>query len=153
MSTSTPTERDQQSFAEDGPPAGAVKPRRKPAVPALSTRPTSRSNNFSSRSTRLSTVPSTKLSRQNKVPSLNKFAPPPLAVSHPSDKAMEASIEVTRKRREAGTLFDENGKLQPSLLQELADAGYWGMLIESKYGGQGAPFARFTHFTDAHGDL
>ena len=59
---------------------------------------------------------------------------------------MEASIEVTRRRREAGTLYDDNGKLQPGLLQELADAGYWGMLIEPKYGGQGAPFARFTHF-------
>jgi alkylation response protein AidB-like acyl-CoA dehydrogenase len=82
---------------------------------------------------------------ENRVP-LDKFAPPPLAVSHPCDKAMQASLEVTRNRRDAGTLFDDNGKLQPGLLQELADAGYWGMLIDPKYGGQGAPFARFTHF-------
>src|SRR5204863_5982903 len=27
-----------------------------------------------------------------------------------------------------------------------AGAGYWGMLIDPKYGGQGAPFARFAPF-------
>ena len=27
-----------------------------------------------------------------------------------------------------------------------AAAGYWGMLIDPKYGGQGAPFARFAPF-------
>jgi alkylation response protein AidB-like acyl-CoA dehydrogenase len=82
---------------------------------------------------------------ENKVP-LELFAPPPLPPSHPSDKAWEASLQVTRRRREAGTLFDENGKMQVGLLQELAEAGYWGMLIEQQYGGQGTPFARFTHY-------
>ena len=32
------------------------------------------------------------------------------------------------------------------VLSELAEAGYWGMLIDPKYGGQGAPFARFSQF-------
>src|SRR5207302_3937567 len=48
--------------------------------------------------------------------------------------------------REAGTLWDDKGKVSPALLQELSRAGYWGLLIDPKYGGQGAPFARFTRF-------
>src|SRR4051794_29176988 len=33
---------------------------------------------------------------------LGLFNPPPLAPSHPSDKVMEASLEVVRRRRAAG---------------------------------------------------
>jgi alkylation response protein AidB-like acyl-CoA dehydrogenase len=77
---------------------------------------------------------------------LEKFDAPPLPASAPCDKSMEASIEVVRRRREAGTVLDERGKLHPDLLRELGDAGYWGMLIDPRYGGQGAPFQRFTHF-------
>src|SRR2546421_1640156 len=43
-------------------------------------------------------------------------------------------------------MLDEKGKLQPSLLEELGGAGYWGLLIDPRYGGQGAPFYRFTRF-------
>ena len=39
-----------------------------------------------------------------------------------------------------------DGKVSAETLAELAAAGYWGMLIDPKYGGQGAPFARFTAF-------
>jgi alkylation response protein AidB-like acyl-CoA dehydrogenase len=77
---------------------------------------------------------------------LDRFATPPLPASAPCDKAMAASLEVVRRRREAGTMLDERGKLHPELLRELAEVGYWGMLIDPRYGGQGAPFQRFTHF-------
>jgi alkylation response protein AidB-like acyl-CoA dehydrogenase len=77
---------------------------------------------------------------------LDLFAPPPLAASAPCDAAMEKSLEIVRRRREEGTLSDECAKLAPSLLGELAAAGYWGMLIDPQYGGQGAPFARFAPF-------
>jgi alkylation response protein AidB-like acyl-CoA dehydrogenase len=77
---------------------------------------------------------------------LDLFSPPPLAPSHPSDAAMQRSLDVVRRRREAGTLYDERGKVHPDLLRELAEAGYWGMLIDPQYGGQGAPFARFAPF-------
>src|SRR3954465_6866223 len=70
---------------------------------------------------------------EDKVP-LDKFQPPPLAASHPCDAAMQATIELTKKRREAGTLYDDKGKLHPDLIRELAQVGYWGMLIEPKYG-------------------
>jgi alkylation response protein AidB-like acyl-CoA dehydrogenase len=77
---------------------------------------------------------------------LNLFSPPPLPDKAACDVAMERSLEIVRRRREAGTLYDENGKVAPAMLQELAGAGYWGMLIDPKYGGQGAPFARFARF-------
>jgi alkylation response protein AidB-like acyl-CoA dehydrogenase len=77
---------------------------------------------------------------------LELFAPPPLPPVAPCDAAMEASLEVVRRRYQAGTVYDENGKVSDETLRELAAAGYWGMLIEPRYGGQGAPFARFTHF-------
>jgi alkylation response protein AidB-like acyl-CoA dehydrogenase len=82
---------------------------------------------------------------EGRVP-LDLFQPPPLPDAAPCDAAMQRSLDVVRRRREAGTLYDDNRKLQPSLLQELASAGYWGLLIDPKYGGQGAPFARFTRF-------
>src|SRR5207253_5841383 len=74
------------------------------------------------------------------------FAPPPLPVAAACDVAMEKSLEIVRRRRDAGTVYDEKGKVAPSLLQELAGAGYWGILIDRRYGGQGAPFARFSRF-------
>src|SRR3954447_10303651 len=77
---------------------------------------------------------------------LEQFSPPPLPATAPCDAAMRASLEVVRKRRAEGRLYDERGKVAPELLEELAAAGYWGMLIDPKYGGQGAPFARFARF-------
>jgi acyl-CoA dehydrogenase len=82
---------------------------------------------------------------EGKVP-LALFNPPPLPASHSCDRAMQASYELVRRRREAGQLYDEKGKVSNDTLRELGTAGYWGMLIEPKYGGQGAPFQRFTHF-------
>ncbi|MBI1913183.1 MAG: acyl-CoA/acyl-ACP dehydrogenase [Planctomycetes bacterium] len=80
-----------------------------------------------------------------KVP-LDLFSPPPLPGSEPCDAAMEKSLAVARRHREAGTLFGPDGKLNEQLLRDLGEAGYWGMLIDGQYGGQGASFARFSHF-------
>jgi alkylation response protein AidB-like acyl-CoA dehydrogenase len=80
-----------------------------------------------------------------KVP-LELFAPPPLAASHPSDVVMQRSIEVARRRRDARTLLNAESKLADATIAELAEAGYWGLLIDPKYGGAGAPFARFAPF-------
>lgn len=74
------------------------------------------------------------------------FQPPPLPETAPCDAAMERSLEVVRRRREAGTLYDEHGKVSDGTVDDLAKAGYWGMLIEPEYGGQGAPFARYARF-------
>jgi len=82
---------------------------------------------------------------EGRVP-LNLFAPPPLPTAAPCDAAMMRSLEVVGKRRQEGTLHDEHGKLSADLLKELGGAGYWGMLIDTQHGGQGAPFARFGRF-------
>jgi alkylation response protein AidB-like acyl-CoA dehydrogenase len=77
---------------------------------------------------------------------LEKFSPPPLPRSAPCDEAMERSLQVVRHARQHNTFYDENGKLAEPLLKELGANGYWGMLIDPRYGGQGAPFARFARF-------
>jgi len=80
-----------------------------------------------------------------KVP-LDLFEPPPLPASASCDVVMQKSLDVVKRRFESRTMHDANSKLHPDLLRELGEAGYWGMLIEPKYGGQGAPFQRFTNF-------
>lgn len=80
-----------------------------------------------------------------KVP-LELFQPPPLPTSAPCDRTMEQALEVTRRRREAGALYNQDSKISTETIDELAGVGYWGLLIDPKYGGQGAPFARFAPF-------
>jgi alkylation response protein AidB-like acyl-CoA dehydrogenase len=82
---------------------------------------------------------------EKRVP-LDLFGPPPLAPSHPCDAVMKRSLDVTRKRVENGSLRDARGKVSNDTLQELAGAGYWGLLISQEFGGSGAPFARFAPF-------
>jgi alkylation response protein AidB-like acyl-CoA dehydrogenase len=82
---------------------------------------------------------------EKRVP-IELFQAPPLPASAPCDAAMDRSFEVVRRHREAGTVFDEHNKVSTTVLGDLAAAGYWGMLIDPRYGGQGAPFQRFTRF-------
>src|SRR5437763_9609297 len=77
---------------------------------------------------------------------LDLFRPPPLPATAPCDAAMDRSLEVVRRRRDAGTLYDDHGKVSDATVEDLARAGYWGMLIGPEYGGQGAPFARYADF-------
>ncbi|MCS6853086.1 MAG: acyl-CoA dehydrogenase family protein [Gemmataceae bacterium] len=78
---------------------------------------------------------------------LELFQPPPLPAEAACDAAMSRSLEVVRRRRDARSLLDPaTGKLHPEVFAELAGAGYWGLLIDPRYGGQGAPFARFADF-------
>jgi alkylation response protein AidB-like acyl-CoA dehydrogenase len=77
---------------------------------------------------------------------LDLFAAPPLPASAPCDAAMERCLEVVRGRRDNGTLYNDQGKLSGDTITDLARAGFFGMLIPTEYGGQGAPFARFARF-------
>ncbi len=56
------------------------------------------------------------------------------------------SIDVVRRHREAKTLLDQNNKLSQRLLDDLAAAGYWGLLVDREHGGSGAPFAAMAPF-------
>src|SRR5713226_5214196 len=71
---------------------------------------------------------------EGKVP-LELFAAPPLAESAPCDAAMERALDVMRRRRQQKAIFDENGKVSADTIAELGEAGYWGMLIDPRYGG------------------
>jgi alkylation response protein AidB-like acyl-CoA dehydrogenase len=74
------------------------------------------------------------------------FAPQPPRVSAECERTMRESLEVARRHRDAGTLFGSDGKVTESVLGELGTAGYWGLLIDPHYSGQGAPFAAFSRF-------
>ena len=60
--------------------------------------------------------------------------------------AMDASVAVVRRHRDAETLRNDEGKIADAVLAELGQAGYWGLLVDKKYGGAGAPFASFAPF-------
>jgi alkylation response protein AidB-like acyl-CoA dehydrogenase len=61
-------------------------------------------------------------------------------------RVMEDSLTVMRKHVKAGTNMDANKKVPQSVLDELGEVGYWGLLVDKKYGGSGAPFASFAAF-------
>jgi alkylation response protein AidB-like acyl-CoA dehydrogenase len=77
---------------------------------------------------------------------LDLFMAPPLPASAPCDAVMDKSLAIAKRRREQGTLFNQDKKLSNETIDELAEAGYWGLLIDPKYGGSGAPFVRFAPF-------
>lgn len=62
------------------------------------------------------------------------------------NRVMEDSLVVARGHCAAGTLLDEHGKISHEVLQQLAAVGYWGLLIDRKYGGSAATFVQFAAF-------
>lgn len=62
------------------------------------------------------------------------------------EKVMQDSLAVMRRRREQGTILNADGKIADDVLEELAGAGYWGLLVDKEYGGSGAPFSAFAPF-------
>ncbi len=74
------------------------------------------------------------------------FVPGPPAAAPRAEAVLDRSLAVVRAHRAAGTLFDDRGKVSGAVLTDLAGAGYWGLLVDPEYGGQGAPFARFAPF-------
>ena len=72
-------------------------------------------------------------------------SPPPATPPHVA-KVMEDSLAVVRRHRESGTVLDQHRKVSNQVLQELAGAGYWGLLVDREYGGSGAPFTSFAPF-------
>ena len=69
-------------------------------------------------------------------------------VAPPEDvqKVMDVSLEVVQKHRQAGSLLDKSGKIDEKVMQELASAGYWGLLVDREYGGSGTPFQAFATY-------
>jgi alkylation response protein AidB-like acyl-CoA dehydrogenase len=74
------------------------------------------------------------------------FQSEPLQTPPHVQAVMDRSLEVVRRHRDAGTLHNADGKIDDRVLAELGVAGYWGLLVDEKYGGSGAPFAAFAPF-------
>jgi len=74
------------------------------------------------------------------------FQAAPLQTPPEVRKVMDDSLEVVRRFKREGTITDENGKIRDEVLAELGTAGYWGLLVDKKYGGSGAPFRSFASF-------
>ncbi|QDU62744.1 Acyl-CoA dehydrogenase [Planctomycetes bacterium Pan216] len=77
---------------------------------------------------------------------IDLFQPSGIQPAPESNIVMESSLEIARRHRRAGTLYDERGKVSEAVLGELGCAGYWGLLVDREYGGQGVPFGMFAPF-------
>jgi alkylation response protein AidB-like acyl-CoA dehydrogenase len=144
MRASTSTDQEQQSFAETALRLGGKTDEEARRTGAVD-RADEQVESLFKPQYQTANSPVHKAVWDDRVP-LDLFMPPPLPASAPCDRSMEASLEIVRRRRAEGKIYDEKGKVSTETLQELAGAGYWGMLIDPRYGGQGAPFARFSHF-------
>lgn len=82
---------------------------------------------------------------ENDVP-VRLFTTPKLSPAELTLESMTASLAVIKKHCSQKSIFDEKGKVAESVLNDLADAGYWGMLIAKKYGGAGASTRQFMSF-------
>jgi alkylation response protein AidB-like acyl-CoA dehydrogenase len=77
---------------------------------------------------------------------LGLFSPEPAANPPASERIMQSSLEVVSRHRWQGTLFGQDNKVSDAVLKDLSEAGYWGLLIDPKYGGAGSSFAAFARF-------
>jgi acyl-CoA dehydrogenase len=77
---------------------------------------------------------------------LELFAPEPPAASPGTERIMQKSFEAVRRNREQGTLYGPDNKVSETVLNDLSAAGYWGLLIDPRYGGGGASFQSFARF-------
>src|SRR6516162_10113341 len=144
MNSATGTEQERRSFAEEALRLGGKTEEEVRRMGAVDKADEQVESLFAARY-QTANSPVHKAVWEGKTP-LELFAAPPLAESAPCDAAMRRSLEVMRRRRDNKTIFDENNKVSADTIAELGQAGYWGMLIDPRYGGQGAPFARFARF-------
>jgi alkylation response protein AidB-like acyl-CoA dehydrogenase len=59
-------------------------------------------------------------------------------------RVVEQSLEVVRKHCDQGTLLDDQSKISAKVMAELGSVGYWGLLVDSEFGGSGASMRAFT---------
>lgn len=77
---------------------------------------------------------------------LDLFRIKPLSKDASCLASMERCLESIRNHRDKGTIYGPDGKVSMQHLDDLAKEGYWGMLIDQKYGGQGASIQHFMAF-------
>src|SRR5215469_5586366 len=133
MSTTTPTDREQESFAETALRLGGKTEEEARRTGAVDKADEQVESLFKPQY-QTANSPVHKAVWDGRAP-LDLFSPPPLPASAPCDRSMEGSLDIVRRRRNEGKIHDDKGKVSPETLQELAGAGYWGMLIDPRYGG------------------
>lgn len=74
------------------------------------------------------------------------FSTPKLDESTLKIPAMEVSLEILRRHRRQKTQYNEKGKLSDQVLSDLGKAGYWGLLIDKEYGGEGVSVRQYMSF-------
>jgi alkylation response protein AidB-like acyl-CoA dehydrogenase len=79
-------------------------------------------------------------------PPIDLFLPQPPATAPASEKIMRRSLEAVARNKARETLYGPDGKVSQTVLDDLSEAGYWGLLIDPEYGGGGASFASFSRF-------
>lgn len=62
------------------------------------------------------------------------------------ERVMDRCVEIVKRHRAAGTLHGPDEKMTDAVLGDLATAGYWGLLVDKKYGGSGVAFSAFAKF-------
>jgi alkylation response protein AidB-like acyl-CoA dehydrogenase len=144
MSTATPPEKEQQSFAETALRLGGKSEDEVKRTGALDRADEQVEKLYQARYQTVNS-PIHRAVWDGKAP-LELFQAGHLEGTHASDAVMEKSLAVVRKHRDAGTVLGEDGKVSKTVLAELGEAGYWGLLIAPEYGGTLAPFPRFTRF-------
>ena len=77
---------------------------------------------------------------------VDQFSLEPAPVSPQAERVMRDSLQAVEGHLYKGTLLDDRRKIRTEVLQNLGDAGYWGLLVDPEYGGSGAPFTQFAPF-------
>ncbi len=77
---------------------------------------------------------------------VNEFRSTPTEVPPYIRKVMDSSVNVVERHRAAGTLLTDQNKISQQVLGDLAEVGYWGLLVDQEYGGSGTPFRCFAPF-------
>ncbi|MEM6365765.1 MAG: acyl-CoA dehydrogenase family protein [Planctomycetota bacterium] len=72
------------------------------------------------------------------------FCPSPSLPSDDVGRVTQSALDTVRRARETGSLFDERGKISDGVIAELGQHGYWGMLVDQRFGGCGASMRDFT---------
>ncbi len=75
-----------------------------------------------------------------------QWTTPSPALSSEVQAVMRDSLAVVHRHRAAATLLDDDRKIAAAVLGELAEAGYWGLLVDRSHGGAGAAFSQFAPF-------
>ena len=75
---------------------------------------------------------------------LRHFLPVEGTVDPQVEQVVARTIAALKANKADGSGYDANGKVSKKTIADLGAAGYWGMLVDKKYGGQGASLNRFS---------